>query len=227
MQDPFTIFQSLLPELQAEIRGIMHLHSFQSGSVIFPQGAPGKAIHILAQGRLKIVRVTPEGHESILCIRHPGDIFCPVPLLDEGSHLGSAVAMTDIALFSAQKTEFLALCESNPALMVIVQADCIGDIRRLTLRLETLTFRSIRDRLAHTLYLHSQRLQKDAVDPYTLHMTQQELAGLVGATRESVSRNLSRLEKKGILLIKRGRIQIINPERLQAHVNAIGSTSKL
>lgn len=207
-------FANLPPEVEYELRSLLKVRTFSSGETIFMQDEPPDALYLVASGRVKVIRVTQEGYESILCVRGPGDYFCPVPLLDKGNHLGSAVAMTAITLFPIDRDRFNNLCQSSPELLASVQSDCLSEVRNLLNRLESFAFRQVRERLAYTLVNEIRRQENLNAKTKELHLTQQELASLVGATRESVSRNLTKLEQEGVLQLGRGRITILDWRQL-------------
>ena len=123
-------------------------------------------------------------------------------------------------LWWAERKAFESLCLESPALLAYVQSDCLLEVRRLLGRVEAFAFRSIRERLAFTLLDESQR----QLAHNELRLTQQELAGLVGASRESISRALSKLADEGILQVFRGRLIIDKPDQLKIIVE--GRTSK-
>ena len=70
--DPLHAFKNLPPEVETELRNLFQVHTFDAGEAVFLQGDAPKRIFLVIQGRIKIARVTPEGHESILCVRGPG-----------------------------------------------------------------------------------------------------------------------------------------------------------
>lgn len=208
------LFAYLPTEVQAKLRELLRVRTFAAGEQVFVQGAPGSAIYLVASGRVKISRVTSEGYESILCMRGPGEYFCPVPVLDNGTQLGTAVAMTDVTLLWAERDGFSVLCETNPALLANVQGECLAEVRHLLNRLEAFAFRSVEERLAAALLAESHHQQTGGAPADELRLTQQELAGLVGASRESVSRILARLERAGVLGLRRGLVIIHDREEL-------------
>jgi len=217
---PLHSFAHLPREIDEEIRGSLRVSNYAAGETIFMQGVSPQASYLVGSGRVKIVRVTPEGNESILCVRGPGDYFCPVPLLDSGAHLGTAIAMDKVTLLRIDKETFDELCNNYPDFMTIVQGDYLGEVRNLIKRLEAYAFRSIRERVAFTLLEESQRQKDRANQPAEIHITQQDLAGLVGASLESVSRALNKLAlKEGILSLRRGRVTICDPRRLEKICN--------
>lgn len=209
------LLSRLSPDLQARLQAILHLRSFAAGEQIFAQGAPAPAFYIVTSGRVKVVRVTAEGYELILCVPGPGDCFCPVPVLDGGTQLGTAVAVSDGTLLWADSAEFSALCERSPELLAVVQGICLGEVRRLISRFESLASRSLKERLAGAMLAESRHRHIDGFPPDELPLTHQELAELVGAARESVSRLLAQWAQNGVVTLKRGLVIVRNREELQ------------
>jgi CRP-like cAMP-binding protein len=217
-KDPLHSFANLPPEIETELRSHLRVFSFSAGESVFVQGASPEAVYLVANGRIKVVRGTPEGHESILCMRGAGDYFCPVPLLDGGRHLGTAVAITDVTLFSIERETFSDLCARSPELLATVQGDCLSEVRNLLNRLEIFAFRNVRERLAIAL-LNQAGTEKGNGRASELRLTQQDLADLIGASRESVSRVLKEFERKNIVTLGRGRILLKDKTRLRRLVD--------
>ncbi|MEW6716960.1 MAG: Crp/Fnr family transcriptional regulator [Chloroflexota bacterium] len=215
MMDTQRLFAHLPEEIQTKVRSVMHVQTLEPGESIFHQGAPATAIYVVASGRVKVARVTPDGYESILCVRRSGDYFCPVPVLDGKAQLGTAIAMTEATLLWVECEAFHALCRECPQLLATVQGDCLAEVRYLLNRLETFTFRNIKERLAIALLDEIRHQHAEASGPIVLSMTQQELAGLVGASRESVSRNLTQMGQDGIVELRRGKVRILDAEKLR------------
>jgi len=213
--DVFGAFSHLPPELQGDLKLLFEERRYSPGQEVFLQGDPTESIYIVAQGRVKLTRVAREGFESVLCVRRPGEYFCPVSVIDRGPQLGTAEAMGEVVLLEADREQFNALCEDNPELLAMVQGACISEVRKLMQRVETFAFRNVRQRLAMTILeeSHRQRLNGKPVDE--IRITQQELAGLVAASRESISRTMTLLERDGMVQTGRGRIRILEREQLR------------
>jgi CRP-like cAMP-binding protein len=214
MMEP-QLFAHFPQEIQATLRSEMHIQTFAPGESVFHQGTPATAIYAVVRGRVKIARVTPDGYESILCVRQAGEYFCPVPVLDGKVQLGTAIAMTEVTVLWVESETFHALCRECPQLLSAVQGDCLAEVRYLLNRLETFAFRNIKERLAITLLDEIRHQRADENDPIELSMIQQELAGLVGASRESVSRNMKQLERDEIVELHRGKVRILDLRKLR------------
>lgn len=216
MQD---IFSNLSSEAVEQLKNVWQLRSFKTADTFFLQGdAPG-AMYFILDGRVKIARVNPEGNETILCIRSSRDVFCPIPILDSREELGTATALTDGKLFWVNKDVFLQLCDQYPELHSLVQKDCLMEVRRLLERMESYAYRSIRERLAFSLVEAMDQNVDQGKPAYIIRLKQTDLAGLVGASRESVSRTLSEFEDQGMVVTARGKIQILDREKLMLIAN--------
>ncbi|MFC2028931.1 Crp/Fnr family transcriptional regulator [Chloroflexota bacterium] len=219
--DTHEFFSGFTEDIRIRLGKVMHLRSLREGESVFHQGEQADAIYIVLSGRIKISRVTVDGNESILCMRQKGSYFCPVPVLDQKSHLGTATAMGETEILYAERKEFLDICSQFPELMALVQGDCLAEVRHLLNRLETNAFRPIRERLALILLQEVSQLDASSEIPAVVAMTQQELSGLVGSSRESISRNLARFEEDGLVQTKRGRIEILDSEGLRQIVSRV------
>ena len=214
-KDPFSSFTSLPNEIVDELRKNMQKTSYSQGESIFWQDDSPEYIYLMIAGHIKIVRFTSDGYESILCVRNSGEYFCPVPLLDKGPQLGTAYAMSNVSLYKIKKDFFLSLCKRSPELLSIVQSDCLSEVRNLLNRFEGVAYRSVPARLANFLISESRIASVNNEHFYEIQMTQNEIAALIGSTRESVSRNLSKMQQEGLIKVKRGRIILLDRTKLR------------
>ena len=212
--DVFNAFSHLRPELQDNLKLLFEEHRYSADQEIFQQGDPTESVYMVADGRVKLTRVAREGFESVLCVRRPGEYFCPVSVIDQGPQLGTAEAVGEVVLLEADREHFNALCDDNPELLAMVQGTCIGEVRSLMQRVEAFAFRNVRERLAMTILEESERQRGNGNPVDEIRITQQELAGLVGASRESISRTMTRFEKSGVVQTGRGRIRILDRRQL-------------
>ncbi len=221
--DVFIAFSHLHPELLADLKLLFEEQRYSPDQEIFHQGDPTETVFMVADGRVKLTRVAREGFESVLCVRRAGEYFCPVSVIDRGPQLGTAEAMGEVVLLEADRAKFNALCDENPELLASVQGACIGELRTLIRRVEAFAFRNVRERLAMTILEESERQRGSGNPVDEIKITQQELAGLVGASRESISRTMTRFGKSGVVQTGRGRIRILNRESLKELAGTGGS----
>ncbi len=124
------------PAVQAKLRAVLHERVAGPGESIFYQDAATNAIYWILQGRIKITRVTAQGCESVLCVRNPGESFCPVAALHGGSLLGTAVALDFVRLAWGEPEAFNDPCQEQPELAAVVLRTWLFEERRLRHRLE-------------------------------------------------------------------------------------------
>jgi len=216
--DILSPFDCLAPKLQESLRGLLHQQTFASGEHLFSQGAATTSFYIIAEGRVKVTRVTAQGDEIILCVRGPGQFLCPVTTLDGGSQLGRAEALTDTSVLRAERDSLAALCQQHPELLGIVVQSCLWEVRHLVERVELLASQGVQRRLARMLLIYiGRQVQGSSVNEVPL--THQDLGALIGASRESVSRALAQLQREGSVSLTRGRVIILDRERLQSRAD--------
>ncbi len=221
-KDVLHAFAHLPAETLAKLHELLRVQTFAAGEQIFAQGVMSSAFYIVAKGQVKITRLTHEGHESIVCMREPGEFFCPVAILDGGSELGTAVPLTETMVLWADRESFVNLCHERPGLLALVQDACLGKVRHLIQRLEIMAFHNVRERLIHTLLVEVTRQASGTPNDVVL-LTQQELGTLIGASRESVSRVLTELQREGLVSLGRGRVVISDRQQLALLLTETGS----
>lgn len=213
--DNQSLFARLHPDIRTKLPKLMHEVFYVAGEQIYTQGELCPTFNILVSGQVRIIRVRPDGHETTLCTHRPGSFFCSLSVLDGSLQLGTAYAVTDVILLRADRAKFNELCKEFPQLLSLVQETCLKDMRRHIARFEMFTFLSVEERLAQTLLEESLACQDTGEPAGELCVTQQDLANLIGASRESVSRILSKWERKGLTFCKRERIIIRNRDELE------------
>ena len=175
------------------VRGLRR-RRFRRGEVIFHQGDPGDALHIVATGAVKIVLGSADGEEAILVTLAAGDPFGELALLDGAPRSASAVAVEATETMSLGRPALREVMDTDPALRDALLANVAGALRRLTQQMEELHFLDLAGRLATRLG----RLAR-ASDPESTSVTldwpytQTELAAIIGGARQTVNRLLSEL----------------------------------
>jgi len=205
-------------QIDAELVAVMRPHmdevTFRAGTQIFTQDVLADDLYIVYAGRTKIVRVTSDGNELILCMPGPGEPFCPVTLLDGGPQLGTAFAVSNVTLLHCNRRDFDAICEAHPEVLSAVRGACLGEVRRLAQRLELRSFSNLTKRLA-ALMLDATRMQAQQGGALELlNITQQNMADIIGASRERVSTVLAEWRDAGIVQTRRGGVSILRRDEL-------------
>jgi CRP/FNR family transcriptional regulator len=179
-----------------------HHHTYQAGATIFSEGEACAGFQVVVDGLVRIFRMNPEGRLHTLSLLRPLSTFNEVAAVDGGVNPFNAVAVTNVETLVISHDRLMKLLATQPAfLSTYVQA--LAHLNREYIeRLEDMTFRSIPSRLAK-LFLH-EATYADQIAETPTQLTQEEIAAILGTTREVVGRALRGLLNAG-LLEKRGR----------------------
>jgi CRP-like cAMP-binding protein len=188
---------------------------FRRNEVIFHQGDPGEALHVVASGAVKIVLPSAEGEEAIIATLRPGDFFGELALLDGAPRSATAVALEPSETLVLPRAAFRELLDHDPGLRDALLAGLAHELRRLTSHVEELHFLDLAGRLAMRLVRLAREADPDSTVvrldwPYT----QSDLASMIGGTRQSVNKLLSALVDDGLVAIERDTLVITDVEAL-------------
>ncbi len=200
------LFQDLgeraLRRLVAESRRCL----FRPGDLIFHQGEPGSTCHIIARGRVRVFVLGTDGRELSVRILGPGEIIGEMALFDDQPRSASVEALEETRTLQLHRDILIRCLKEQPALALGLLRALSARLRHVTTEAEELASLPVADRLMRRL----ERLAEWAGTPVpggvriTLPMTQEELATLVGTSRESVNRALVRLRHQGKVHLQNG-----------------------
>ncbi|MBM2810166.1 MAG: Crp/Fnr family transcriptional regulator [Chloroflexi bacterium] len=215
------LFSSLSDEQIAALNAVAQRRSFRRGEVIFHKGDAGPTLFMITQGQVKIVLPSDGGgEEALLGVMDTGDFFGELSLIDEQPRSATIVASEDTDTLVLHRVDFLEFLSANPELAIVVMRVLCRRLREADEFIEDAIFLDVPGRLAKKLLELAETYGRDT--PYGtvigLRMTQQELAAMVGATRESVNKHLRAYRARGIIEIDRQRIIIYKPEELQRRI---------
>jgi CRP/FNR family transcriptional regulator, cyclic AMP receptor protein len=195
-------FADLTAAGRERVQASLKRHEYQAGSMIFHEGAACAGFHIIGDGLVRIYRVGQEGRLHTLSLLRPLSTFNETSAVDGGPNPFNATAVTDVVVFVIRRTRLLELMSQQPTLLNnYVQA--LAHVNREYIeRLEDMTFRTIPSRLAK-LFLHETTYADNIAETPT-RLTQEEIASVLGTTREVVGRAVRNLLNAG-LLRKEGR----------------------
>ena len=154
--------------------------------VYFPQEA-GETVLLLAAGRIKLKSVTPDGKEAILAFIEEGELFGELALLDESPRGEFAEAVLDSQVIAIPAAELQSVMQKRPDVALGITRLVGLRRRRIQNRLQNILFRSNRERVAHLLLelVETHGVRDGAQWQIGIRLSHQDLAGLIGATRES------------------------------------------
>jgi CRP/FNR family transcriptional regulator len=195
-------FAGLNEAARRRIADAARLHHYQAGAVIFNEGDPCAGLFIIQDGMVRLYRANAEGRLHTLSLLRPPSTFNEVAAVDGGANPFNATAVTAAAAYVIAHPALLNLMASERALLAnLVQA--LAHLNRDYLeRLEDMTFRTIPSRLAR-LFLREASYDGQICE-IPSQLTQEEIAAILGTTREVVGRAMRMLLNAG-LLRKQGR----------------------
>jgi CRP/FNR family transcriptional regulator, cyclic AMP receptor protein len=184
--------------------------SLTRGDVLFAQGSDSNELFVVLSGRVAMTNRSTDGRESVVALMEAGDLFGEMPLLDSGPRSAEARALEPSKVLSIPYEPVRSLFDDQPLLLW-------GVVRLLSHRL-----RSTDEALADAMFLDvtgrtAKRLLELAggADEFTLPITQEELAGMVGASRERVNKAIASFIRLGWLDQQERRYRILKRDRLE------------
>ena len=216
------LFSRFSPAEIERLVSFSHARTYASGEVIFEKGSPGQGLMAVLSGRVRISSPSPEGREIVLNIIHAGEIFGEIALLDGKERTADATAMEACELLILERRDFVPFLEKHPDICLRLIAVLCERLRRTTEQVEDVLFLDLQARLAKTLLhlvdAHGQPVANGVA--LGTKLSQRDLANMIGASRESVNRQLSLWEEDGLISRDRGAITILDPEGMQLLVGA-------
>ncbi len=188
--------------------------SANKSELIFLEGHPCEGLWAVLEGRIKLVRSSPDGRELVVHLVEGGETFAAAGLFGKGTYPATAVALEHTSLWLWPQDNIIELLTSIPELSVALLGALSAWARTLVAKMELLTHRKVEERLA--LFLLG-RTGDGPAEPGTeipLTIPLHVVAGLLGTGPEVLSRTLRKLEEGGIITIHRRKITLLDPPGL-------------
>jgi CRP/FNR family cyclic AMP-dependent transcriptional regulator len=205
-------------ELLAKLAAAAQLQSYQPRRVVFLPGDRAEGVHFLASGRVKISKVTRDGKELTLAYRTAGDFFGESVLLEGGPREEMVEAMDVTASVEVERSALERLLANNAGVTYQFLRAMINRRRELETKVEQLVFKDVGSKLAELLLRlgseHGLEHKRGLV--LGLKITHQEMANLIGSTRETVSLTLSMFKRKGLLQTEGRKLILVDREGLRS-----------
>jgi CRP-like cAMP-binding protein len=216
------IFSGLSEQEFAFLTPRLMQRKFQAGELIFSEGDACAGLYVIEVGNVRIFKSSAGGREQVLAIEGPGNSIAELPVFDGGNYPASAQALTNCVLFFFSRQDFRALCLQYPQVALKVLKIVGGRLRGLVGIIEELSFTTVRHRLIALLVRLGKAEGARNGDTITvlLAMNNTELAAQIGTVRELVSRNLSRLQAEGLIVVDSRKLEIPSLKRLEEELGA-------
>ena len=194
------------------------LRKVSAGDLLFSEGQPCAGLYMVASGRVKIFKMSPNGREHVLAIEGAGSSIAELPVFDGGNYPASAAAAEASELLFISRDDFRSMCLEHPEIALKVLKVVGARLRRLVGIIEELSFTTVRHRLISWLL---RRARAEGQTKFTLDANHQEFASQIGTVRELVSRNLARLQAQGLISVDGRQITILDADGLQADLDSV------
>ena len=202
------------PPLLARLAAVAQERRFARNEVIFLEGDAAAGFYLVAQGQVKIFKTSLEGKEQILHVFGRGEPFGEAPVFSGQSVFpASAVSLSAADLLFFPRREFVSLISSSPDLALSMLAVLSRRLRQFAAQIESLSLKDAPSRLAaHLVYLAEEQGCSDCV---TLDIPKGQLASLLGASPETLSRIFTSLSAEGLIRVDGRKIELLRYEALR------------
>jgi len=210
------LFSALDDESAASLRASMTLVKVSKGNTLFKEGDAGDRLFVVVEGKLKLGTSSIDGRENLLSILGPGDMFGELSLFDPGPRTATAAAVTDARVLALAHDQVIGLVTQHPQVSLELLARLAQRLRRTNEVLADLVFSDVPGRVAKALMDLGSRfgVQKDDGLHVNHDLTQEELAQLVGASRETVNKALADFAARSWVRLEPRAVVVLDYERL-------------
>lgn len=210
------LFSALDDEATAALQGSLGTVRLRRGEVLFHEGDTGDKLYVVADGKVKLGRTSSDGRENLLAILGPGQMFGELSLFDPGPRSATVTAVTDTVFYSLSHDDLLQWLNGRADVAHGLLAQLASRLRKANDVVADLVFSDVPGRVAKALLDLANRFGRTADDGVHVHhdLTQEELAQLVGASRETVNKALADFASRGWLRLEPRSVVLIDVERL-------------
>lgn len=186
------------------------------GAHLFRKGDPGDAVYVVVDGKVKISLASPDGRENVLAILGPGDLLGELSLFDAQPRAATATAVVDCALATLADEDFRGWLGEFPGVASSLLRALAARLRQTNDAMADLVFTDVPGRVAKTLLGLAERFGTTHDDGVRVahDLTQEELAQLVGASRETVNKALADFTGRGWLRVEGKAVVLLDRDRL-------------
>lgn len=211
------LFSSLKDEELEAIARVSVLKNCPKDTMLLIADEEGDSLFIIRNGRVKVVSFSESGKEVIFCILSEGDFFGDMSLLDGKPRSASVITIEDSSVYILRRTDFNNIIEKHPNIALKLLKELTSRLRKADSRIESLALLNVSGRVAGLLLQLAEESGKKTPEGLVIHSrpTHQDLANMVGTTRETVTRILKQLESRNYISLSGKNVTILDPERLK------------
>ena len=211
------LFAALDVEAASALKASMDERRLLKGDVLFSEGDPGDRLYVVTEGKIKLGHASGDGRESLLAVMGEGEMFGELSLFDPGPRTATATALTDVTVLGLGHQALRPWLTGRPEVAESLLQALAQRLRRTNDALADLVFSDVPGRVAKALLDLGERFGQSMPDGLhvTHDMTQEELAQLVGASRETVNKALADFATRGWIKLEARAVVLIDIERIQ------------
>ena len=189
---------------------------FHAGDFLFLEGAPADRLYLITSGRVKMIKHSPEGHETILAILDAGQIVGEVGVLAGGTYPATAQAMEPTTTLSLARQAYVQLVQEHPALAWSLIEELGRRLQSAHESMRSLAVEKVEQRVARILLRMAAAAGEKQGDTVliTVPLTRQDIADMAGTTVETAIRVMSKLRRLGLVASEGGLIRLLHAHQL-------------
>ncbi len=210
------LFQGVDPAAAEALAQSLHFADYTRGETVFVEGEQGDTLFIVISGKVKVGRRAADGRENMLSVMGPSDMFGELSLFDPGPRTATATVLTDTRLAYLAHSSLRPWIADRPEIAEQLLRVLARRLRRTNDALADLIFTDVPGRVAKALLGLAERFGTKEPDGVRVHhdLTQEELAQLVGASRETVNKALADFASRGWMRVDSRAVTILDADRL-------------
>ena len=210
------LFTALDEASAATLRASMTGVKLSRGQVLFKEGDAGDQLFVVVDGKLKLGTTSNDGRDNLLSILGPGDMFGELSLFDPGPRTATATAVVDSKLLALANHQVIGWVKEHPQVSLQLLGRLAQRLRKANDVLSDLVFADVPGRVAKAIIELGERFgtKKDDGLHVNHELTQEELAQLVGASRETVNKALADFATRGWIRLEPRAVIVLDHERL-------------
>lgn len=187
---------------------------YKKGQVIFHEGNRPHGVFCINEGKVKITRMGSDGKEQIVRLAKHGDVLGYRALIEGSKYSASAVALDDSKICFLSSDDFNHLVDNNMKVandLLRLVAKALGEAEQ---KMTQLALKPVRERLAEALLLLQKTYGQVGVSPFSIAISREDLAAIVGTAKETVIRTLSEFKDDNIITAQGSTITIVDHSKL-------------
>jgi CRP/FNR family transcriptional regulator len=214
--DQSPLFAALDPDSAATLEAALTRRTLARGHVVFSEGDPGDRLFVVLDGKVKISRAAADGRENLLAVLGATEMFGELSLFDPGPRTATVSTITETTLASLDHDDLRPVLAERPGVAVQLLQALAQRLRRTNEAMADLVFTDVPGRVAKALLDLAEKFGVTETEGIRVRhdLTQEELAQLVGASRETVNKALSEFAHRGWLRIDGRSVLLLDADRL-------------